>query len=357
MEDCLERVKDLCLSNGWNNKFSCQLSLNIEPWLNDLVRKLKKAMVQLRVAITEDPGIADLISTKVACRLVEILKNFDILDIKYLAAEILSRLSFVTCGDAIRPAVPVLLKALFNDCTQVAVAAAKTLTRLAFLSSKEIKISHFKDVHSAVRRKADLYDLTMFLVFVCRGHDLSWSEKIKVVLPILEELFREKWDYYSHTHMVRACYALSYLTYARCVVVQDQTCKRLVEFTLHVPSLVVPSSLASSALGVVGNIVRWGSPEQIQYLVKDCGLLQCLKKVLCSHKKFQMEGCQIISNIAVRRETLIKDMGEAGLTDLLSRLLEADESDVKMEAAWAIFNMRYSVTYKYKHIDNYEEDT
>lgn len=357
MKSCLERVKDLCLSNGWNNNFSGQLPPNIEPCLTDLIRKLRKAMVQLKDAITKDPGIADLLSTKVAWRLVEILKNFEILDIKHLAAEILSRLSFVTCGDVIRQAIPVLLKALSNDCTQIAVAAATTLTRVALLSSKDIKISHFEAVHAAVRRKAILCDLIMFLVFVCRGHDLSWSEKKKVVLPILEELFREKWNYYSHTHMVRACYALSYLTYARCVIVQDQTCKRLVEFTLHVPSLVAPSSLASSALGVVGNIVRWGSPEQIQYLVKDCGLLQCLKKVLCSYKKFQMEGCQIISNIAVRRETLIKDMDEAGLTDLLSRLLEADESDVKMEAAWAIFNMRDSVTSKYKHIENYAEGT
>lgn len=50
-------------------------------------------------------------------------------------------------------------------------------------------------------------------------------------------------------------------------------------------------------------------------------------------------------------------MDEAGLVDLLSKLLEADESDVKMEAAWAIFNMHYSVRFKHEHIDNYEEGT
>lgn len=54
---------------------------------------------------------------------------------------------------------------------------------------------------------------------------------------------------------------------------------------------------------------------------------------------------------------MIKDIDDAGLMDLLRRLLEADESDVKMEAAWAIFNMCYRVIDKYEYIDSYEGDT
>lgn len=93
-----------------------------------------------------------------------------------------------------------------------------------------------------------------------------------------------------------------------------------------------------SALGVVANIVRWGSLIQIQHLTKDWQLLKCLgKSVLCSEiKKFRKEACQIIANVAVRSEIQIKD--EAGLIERLLKLFEEDEDDVKMEAAWAIYN-------------------
>ncbi|KAK1396422.1 hypothetical protein POM88_006285 [Heracleum sosnowskyi] len=200
-----------------------------------------------------------------------------------MAAEILSRLSFNKCSDPIQEAVAVLVEAICNDVDQVAVAAASTSARLAFASSKWINVSHLQAVQNALTkhrtREAETC-LTMFLVFVCRGNDLS-----------------------------------------------------------------ILFAVAGSALGVVANIVSWGSPLQIQCLVEDCKLMQCLEqKILCSSfKKFQMEGGRIISNIAARSEILIKDMDEAVLTHLLSKLLEADESDVKMEAAWAVFNMHYNV--------------
>ncbi|KAK1396418.1 hypothetical protein POM88_006281 [Heracleum sosnowskyi] len=141
--------------------------------------------------------------------------------------------------------------------------------------------------------------------------------------------------------MVLACYALSYLTCETCVLLQDQTCKRLVEFTLH-KSL----SLSGAALGVVGNIVRWGCFKQFKCLIGDCQLLQCLRnKVLCSKfQKLRMEGCQIISNMAAQIRTLKNDIDEPSLICLLCKLLEEDDSDVRMEAAWAIF-YTHSKTY------------
>lgn len=136
-----------------------------------------------------------------------------------------------------------------------------------------------------------------------------------------------------------ACYALSYLTYdcyETCVAFPVRICEWLVELTFHKESLVV-----GSALGVIRNIVRWGNPDQIEIIASCCQLLQCLERnALCSETNtIWSEGCQFISNIAARRETLIQDMIQAGLIDRLCTLLEGDQPDVKVEAAWAIFYM------------------
>lgn len=74
-------------------------------------------------------------------------RNFS--DIKFKAAEILSRLSFSKCSDAIKEAVPVLTEATCYDIDQV---AASTLACLAFASSKWINVSHFQDVQDAVTK-------------------------------------------------------------------------------------------------------------------------------------------------------------------------------------------------------------
>ncbi|KAK1396426.1 hypothetical protein POM88_006289 [Heracleum sosnowskyi] len=357
-ENCLEHIKSPSFYVNPNLRFSDDFSVFSDPPMTIAVEKLRRAIRCLRNVTTKDPGLADHLSSEVASRLILLLDNINLSDIQYTAAKILSRLSFDKCRDVMKEAVPVLLKVICSDDHQAAVLAAITLTRLASEVSEVFEVSHFKAVqHAVTKHKHDavLTDLMLFLVFVCRGYDLSSSDKVKVVLPILEGLFKiEGNSFADHTPLVRACYALSYLTFAKPVKVKNHTCKRLMEFTLH-----ASSSLAGSALGVVGNIVRWGSPMQIQYLVKHCKLLQCLgQKVLCSRfKKFQMEGCQIISNIATRRKKLIEDMDEVVLINLLIKLLEADDSDVKMEAAWAIFNMRYNDKYKHEHIDNYEEDT
>lgn len=104
--------------------------------------------------------------------------------------------------------------------------------------------------------------------------------------------------------------------------------------------------LASSALGVVGNIARWGNPDTIQVLTLNCVLLlSCFEDIMrwCEFKKFRMEACQIISNIAARSGTLTKDMDDAEreLTKLLCSLLEKDDYEVRKEAAWAICNCIY----------------
>lgn len=106
----------------------------------------------------------------------------------------------------------------------------------------------------------------------------------------------------------------------------------------------VNNVIAGSALGVIGNVARWGNDNQIQVLAGESKLLQCLVKILCSKsKKLVMESCMILSNIAARRNAWIQLMHEVKLVDPLCNLLaySTHDSDVKMEAAWVIFNGIY----------------
>ncbi|KAK1381873.1 hypothetical protein POM88_019608 [Heracleum sosnowskyi] len=78
--------------------------------------------------------------------------------------------------------------------------------------------------------------------------------------------------------------------------------------------------IAGSALGVVGNIARWGPSDQIQYLATDTLLLKCLRRMLSFESKFTKEACQIISNIAARSPTWIQVMHSAKLIEPLCSL-------------------------------------
>ncbi|KAK1405344.1 hypothetical protein POM88_004949 [Heracleum sosnowskyi] len=335
-------------------EYSCHLSKEVDELKANMIKRLSYSLYRLFLVVGQDQGLANLIEDCVALRLLKILENLDLLDIQYFAAGILSRASFDECGWVMKKAVPVLLKLICSQrCNLLAVEATVTLMRLANKAPHVINVSLLRDLSALVKASKShglLVHLAMFLAFVCRRPDLSIDEKKNVLLPILGELLGKDFkpphgcrkDFKPpHGYKVLACYSLSYLTYdsyETCAAVRVQICERLVELTSHKSSSVV-----GSALGVIGNIVRWGNSEQIENFAKGRMFLQWLdKNVLCSEmKKIQVQGCQIISNIAARRETLIEVMVKAGLVDPICTLLEGDEPDVKMEAAWAILYMFY----------------
>ncbi|KAK1370252.1 hypothetical protein POM88_036344 [Heracleum sosnowskyi] len=104
-------------------------------------------------------------------------------------------------------------------------------------------------------------ELAKFMVTVCRGQSLSLEtftcEEVDAALAILDNLFQL--NIISITRVMIACHALSYLSFERIVPIEQGTLKRLIGLTFHADYTIV-----GSALGVVGNIVRWGSNDQIQ---------------------------------------------------------------------------------------------
>ncbi|KAK1398019.1 hypothetical protein POM88_007882 [Heracleum sosnowskyi] len=104
-------------------------------------------------------------------------------------------------------------------------------------------------------------ELAKFMVTVCRGQSLSLEtftcEEVDAALAILDNIFQL--NIISITRVMLACHALSYLSFERIVPIEQGTLKRLIWLTFH-----ADYTIAGSALGVVGNIVRWGSNDQIQ---------------------------------------------------------------------------------------------
>lgn len=288
--------------------------------------------------INEDPRLADHLKSDVAERLVKILKESDDVFIQRSAAYILSQAKFDTCGTIIREkATPVLVDLMSSQSYLIAIPVVITLTRLACASPDYVRVildeGAFKvalEIARITNRGHMLLDeLAKFMAVVCRGKLLPNQECL--ALTILDELLQRRFG--SSRYLERACFALSYLSYGRYVGIKQETCKRLIRLTTH-----SKNSVAGPALGVLGNIARWGTFDQIEILAKDSEFLQCLGTCLlcCKPRKFQVEACQIISKIAAQSPTFTEDMHTAGLIDRLNGLLEVDASDVKMEAGCAI---------------------
>ncbi|KAK1377408.1 hypothetical protein POM88_024152 [Heracleum sosnowskyi] len=326
---------------------SDQLSFNIQnkmPIFNRYIEEvmessnLLEAIEGLDKMINEDPRLADHLKSEVAERLVKILKESDDEYVQRSAAYILSRAKFDTCGTIIREkATPVLVDLMSSESYLIAVPVVITLTRLACASPDYVCVildeGAFK-VALEISRTTNpdcimLAELATFMAVVCRGKLLPNQECL--ALTILDELLQRRWG--SSLCLERACFALSYLSYERHVGIKQETCKRLIQLTSH-----SKNSVAGPAFGVLANIARWGTFDQIEILAKDFEFLQCLGTCLlsCKPKKFQLEACQIISKLAAQSRAFTQDMHSTGLIDRLNGLLKVDESDVKMEAGCAI---------------------
>ncbi|KAK1385510.1 hypothetical protein POM88_023245 [Heracleum sosnowskyi] len=342
-------------------------------WLNDLVNG--------------DADLAGCLSSEAIECLLRILAKIDnskdrkdLVAIQSLAVRILScALSHNIFHKYSRDAVPALVKLMSHPITDLSIAGVMALTRLAYAcprcmqvilkngaleQAQEIAIK-IRNLHLPELRQW----VAKFLAVVCY-RDLP-DHKVNVALMIADDLLTK--DSISHRHIVSTCYALQYLTYKRTVPIEgeawDKLMRKLIGLIINCfridctaiscspPVLFGSTVIASSALGVVGNIARWGNSNQIQTLANDSRLLQGLGMMLRFEiKKFTKEACQIISNIAARRQSWIQNMHKANLVEPLYDLLENDmyESDVKMEAAWAIFNGIYGD--EYRQIDQCSRD-
>lgn len=183
-----------------------------------------------------------------------------------------------------RRAVPDLVKLMSSPITDLNIAGVMALTRLAF--SRPICIENILE-NGALERAQEIANkiryitlpalkqwVAKFLAAIC--YIYLPDDKVKAALIISEYLFTK--DPFGHCHIVSTCYALQYLTYERTFKGEawDKLIRRLIGLIINcfgidctvvacTPPVIFGSIvIASSALGVIGNIARWGHSDQIQ---------------------------------------------------------------------------------------------
>lgn len=324
--------------------------------------KLSEVTELIEELVLADPELSGHLGSDAVRRLLQILNEYDMNEIQCQVVRILSRANFDKCKDVMtNDAIPLLVEHMSGDANyQLAVASVMALARLAQSYPGSIKVilaNGALDVALKImKRNLAMYKITCcvakFVAVLCRNGIAP--NKTEVARYISEELLQRKLE--GDRHIVLACYALQYLTYRPNAAIGKTSLDMLIDFICEFYDSNNPL-VAGSALVVVGNLARWANTdEQIQCLVLDSKLLGCLRRVMayCKFKSFRKEACQIVSNIAARSNTLIKDMDdEVHLKESLCGLLEKDESDVRMEAAWAMFNCIYGD--KFRQVDNYSK--
>ncbi|KAK1371984.1 hypothetical protein POM88_038076 [Heracleum sosnowskyi] len=275
-----------------------------------------EAIEGLDKMINQDPRLAIHLESDVVECLVEILEDSHHVLIQRSAANILSRANIDTHGTIIKEkAVPVLVNLLFSKSLIIVIAVVITLTRFVCASPDYVSVILNKGVLEAVNEivlpnmDTTLTDnLAKFMVVVCRAKFIP--DKEGLVLAILDGLLC-KVRLGTLLHIERACFALSYLSYERHVGIEQGTIDWIIQLSCYEDIKV-----AGAALGVVGNIARWGNSKQIEMLAKHPDTLRCLQTSLsCTKpKKFHLEASNIISRLAAQSQSFPQEVRKAGIS-------------------------------------------
>lgn len=361
-------TKQLVTFERWYSVFDKYLEKGAYLYSIRDLEKLSEVLEFLIEFIIEDIKFADRLQFGAVMWLLGLIREIDDhknMEIQGLSVTILSYA--ITRGENTRfleEAVGEFV--MFMSATSVDnnIMGVDALTRIAYALPKCVKLiikqGALEKAHELLKKPLSLFlksscelirHVANFLAAVCCG-DFDFIE-VNLALAISEELFQKKLG--DNEHKMLACYALQYLTYENSLKIEEAAWEKLIaslikfsidfddteDITASSQSGVKDTGLAASALGVVGNVARWGYLDQIQTLAVNISLMECLRKMLRSGiKKFCKEACQIISNIAAAQNTpWIQAMYVFQLVEPLCKLLLEDMSmsDVKLEAAWAIF--------------------
>ncbi|KAK1401962.1 hypothetical protein POM88_001567 [Heracleum sosnowskyi] len=323
-----------------------QLALRMMNLELDMENKeLEEIVHDLYLWIVNEPELANRLDAAAFVRLLHIVKSdISCTQLKCWALKLLGFAVSETFKEVLEE-ISFLVKLLIKQDNLLRVATLYTLMRLAVGSSdyKKAIIDNYaleevlKISNEGYQPEIRFY-AAKFLVVVCRGSSLP-SKKVEVARDITVNILKSEIDHSTLNYkIVFPCYALQYLSYNEPLEMGEILLRMLIKFLWS-----KCTGISGSALGVVGNIVRVGKDSDIEFLISHCKLLECLGTILvtCICKKFRMEACQIFSNIAARNKTSREEMAKANMVTTLCSLLEKDDSDVKMEVAWAILNGIY----------------
>lgn len=313
--------------------------------------ELADAAQHLGQLMTGDRSLAESLEPNVVQRLLDISRSDNNINVKHMAMAVLCQASFDKCRNLMAyEVIPFLVNSLLESVTEALRALIQLACAFPHCIEVIIKNQALEAVRTIVDSDRSVHEYISYsaklLTVICRNYNLP-AIKAREALEISEAILQN--PKHSYRVKVRACYILSYLSHKNQVQIKQEISDMLIDFIRCGNPM-----LAGSALGVLGNIVRWGPCSQVEDFVKDTKLLRCLPKIiLCCGPKFQKHACQIIANIAARGLISIEDMIDFKLVKPLCSLLKHEESDVQMEAAWALFNGINECTHG--QIDEYPE--
>ncbi|KAK1396509.1 hypothetical protein POM88_006372 [Heracleum sosnowskyi] len=290
------------------------------------IETLEEATRRLDYLICQEGALPYYPCSDVVERLLHIWDYKELQYPQHMAASILSSAMFDDCCESIinEKAVPVLVKVINHSPTETTKMVVKTLTHLACKSSDHIPliVSHggLEAAHEFVSNCTPgtfrvVRSLAKLLAAVCRGTNLS-LDKEQIAITISQNLFQKKWYTSSTTHIKEACYALTFLSYEKPAVITKEVCESIVKFLYHDDEFVV-----ASALGVFGNIVRWGHGYQIQMKKLEENLPTELEDILnrkfdteteLLHTRQDADKSGLLKEVPHRETELVRESGRVG---------------------------------------------
>ncbi|XP_074344388.1 uncharacterized protein LOC141683548 isoform X2 [Apium graveolens] len=249
--------------------------------------------------LSSDTRLADYLGVDVVERLVMVLDKDVSISIKESAACILSHAPIDTFKDLITvKAIPRILCHLYERPSFALCRVVTALTRFACVSPEYVRVMLDQGALTFFKANSRYYtpgtlilkNFAKFLVIVCRANVFTLQEE-NVCAKILENILRI--NSHDYVHMERACYGLQYLSYKRRLEMDMDTIAKL--FVLAVNQ---DNGVAGSALGVLGNIARWGDVSQIEFMASGDTIVIAFQRFLSDKPmKFQWELCQIICKV------------------------------------------------------------
>lgn len=234
-------------------------------------------------------------------------------------------------------AIPSLVKLIHSPNEVVQIQALATLTTIANEIPDScylmMEIEALNLLESLFTNDSKHYTLLksagrLLTVFCQTPHPPSHEETIVRIISIAIE-------HDSRSVLIQVCLALSILSDRRLVAIGTQV-TRLLKLLNHPTHQVV-----ISALRTIGNYVRWGNNDEIQFMINQ-SLLALLGELLC-HKYtiVRKEACWIISNVTAvaNSSQILEEVIDPGLIGKLVRVIRHDEFEVKEVAASAISNI------------------
>nr|XP_017229726.1 PREDICTED: importin subunit alpha-2-like isoform X2 [Daucus carota subsp. sativus] len=317
---------------------------------NGQMEKIEKCTDELRKMITEDPRLALFLDVEFLELLVELLKCEQYSNLQVHAATIFEPVvTFFLCRKDVKD-LAVIIERIIPIVSRLICFGVYLVQALWLLRSLVPVISKY-EVEEILSPVASLIieDSTSFnvlhaasetLLVACEKHPKISPEKLKLALPALMKLIESN----ILMLLTSGSWGLAFLCDGRGeMIVEDKYLECLITRLVDVMN-DEERVMILSALHAMGSVVKWGSDDVIEIIIKEDGALLILLVLLEEDDLYIVkQTCWILSNITARKEkhirAIIDGVPEGKLIDpLVKIMLNCNLNDVRKEAAWAISN-------------------